>query len=180
MGVEGWAGEGDKHLGHNHRRHHQHQYLRHVVAPAKSLDARKHAPPAVSSISSSVSGSLRSRSPPRRVLLPSPFRPRSSFLFISRHHLLSLAFSPLPPLPSWSTGSSLRPLRPRLVTLRLVPPSTFSSADSPSPLLRSLPPPRRSPCHVVSSLSPLSHLVLLALSPILVSRFGRGLGRCAG
>jgi len=98
--IGGWAGEGDKHLGHNHRRHHQHQYHRHVVAPAKSLDARKHAPPAVSSISSSVSGSLRSRSPPRRVLLPSPFRPRSSFLFISRHHLLSLALHPaLPPRP---------------------------------------------------------------------------------
>lgn len=42
------------------------QHQRRVVAPAKSLDARKHEPPAVSSISSSVSGSLRSRPPPPR------------------------------------------------------------------------------------------------------------------
>lgn len=48
------------------------QHQRRVVAPAKSLDVRKHEPPAVSSISSSVSGSLRSRPPPRRSSDASP------------------------------------------------------------------------------------------------------------
>lgn len=94
----------DKHR-YLHHNHHQRQYHRHVVAPAKSLDARKHGPPVVSSISSSVSGSLRSRSPSRWSL-----KPRSVFLsflrssfFLLRTNLLFTAspcFVALLPLTS--------------------------------------------------------------------------------
>lgn len=70
------------------------QHQRRVVAPAKSLDARKHEPPAVSSISSSVSGSLRSRPPPCR----SDACSRHLSLFLPHHHpptfLILLAASP--------------------------------------------------------------------------------------
>lgn len=55
------------------------QHQRRVVAPAKSLDARKHEPPAVSSISSSVSGSLRSRPPPCRSDASSSLTPHLSY-----------------------------------------------------------------------------------------------------
>lgn len=58
------------------RAYHRCQHQRRVVAPAKSLDARKHEPPAVSSISSSVSGSLRSRPPCRSDGCSCRLRPR--------------------------------------------------------------------------------------------------------
>jgi len=159
--IGGWAGEGDKHLGHNHRRHHQHQYHRHVVAPAKSLDARKHAPPAVSSISSSVSGSLRSRSPPRRVLPPSPFRPRSSFLFISRHHLLSLALHP-----------ALPPRRPPFL---LAPPSPVGHSSSRSSVNLLFCRFSISSFAIVASSSPVSVPRCLLLVSVITSRPPRAL-----